>query len=93
MSDRKLDFYHDEVHLHPAAHPQSRSSRVYRVNTNEMAGAPTLSHSVNEMMSAAKGRHARVMGVGRSELTARKIDEGTNDDGGYIEVVVVEDTC
>jgi len=90
MSDRTLDFYHDEKHLHPAANPQSRSARVYRVEAGEMPGAPQLSHSVQEMMEAAKRRHAKAMDVDRDDLTMRKIGEGASEDGGYIEVVVVE---
>jgi len=85
-----LDWYHDEVHLHPAAHPQSRSARVYRVEAEDMPGAPKLSHSVQEMMAAAKRRHSKAIGVDQDELTARKIGESSSDTGGYIEVVVVE---
>lgn len=90
MSDRSPDFYHDEVHLHPAAHPQSRSARVYRVEAGDMPGSPSISHSVQEMVAAAKRRHRKITGLDMDELTARKIDDGSSGSGGYIEVVVVE---
>lgn len=87
MSDKNLDFYHDEVRLHPAASPQSRSARVYRVDASDM---PMGNHNVNKMLSAAKRRHKKLTDLDMDDLTARKINEQPTDDGGYIEVVVVE---
>lgn len=80
------EFYQDKVFLPPAAEPQSRSARVYTVFATEMPGAPTITHTVSEMVNHAKRRHEKVSNYNRDELTARKIGESDED----ITVVVIE---
>jgi len=81
--------YHNKKFLSPAAKPESRSSRVYRVEASEMPGSPDI-FNARQLVDTAKRNHAKISDYDKSDLIARKINESSNENGGYIEVVVVE---